>query len=158
MNINLLQKLKQKLKQEPKLADIWGFYMDHFADHEEFTDMGEPLRDEVLDAALINCCKEMYSNPKSVAGSDRPQSLAQQQTNSESDFGLLYAGKADKIVVEFMSIYLAKQRFFHGPVEIDGRYGGMFYFEDIKTGMVAIPGEAPMVNYSRFSITEPDLN
>jgi hypothetical protein len=32
-----------------------------------------------------------YSNPKSVAGSDRPQSLAQQQTNSESDFGLLYA-------------------------------------------------------------------
>jgi hypothetical protein len=32
----------------------------------------------------------MYSNPKSVAGSDRPQSLAQQQTNSESDFGLLY--------------------------------------------------------------------
>jgi hypothetical protein len=30
-----------------------------------------------------------YSNPKSVAGSDRPQSLAQQQTNSESDFGLL---------------------------------------------------------------------
>jgi hypothetical protein len=31
-----------------------------------------------------------YSNPKSVAGSDRPQSLAQQQTNSESDFGLLY--------------------------------------------------------------------
>jgi hypothetical protein len=128
MNINLLQKLKQKLKQEPKLADIWGFYMDHFADHEEFTDMGEPLRDEVLDAALINCCKEMYT------------------------------GKADKIVVEFMSIYLAKQRFFHGPVEIDGRYGGMFYFEDIKTGMVAIPGEDPMVNYSRFSITEPNLN
>jgi type I restriction enzyme M protein len=32
----------------------------------------------------------VYSNPKSVAGSDRPQSLAQQQTNSESDFGLLY--------------------------------------------------------------------
>jgi hypothetical protein len=128
MNINLLQKLKQKLKQEPKLADIWEFYMDYFADHEEFTDMGEPLRDEVLDAALINCCKEMY------------------------------AGKADKIVVEFMSIYLAKQRFFHGPVEIDGRYGGMFYFEDIKTGMVAIPGEDPMVNYSRFSITEPNLN
>jgi hypothetical protein len=128
MNINLFQKLKQKLKQEPKLADIWEFYMDHFADHEEFTDMGEPLRDEVLDAALINCCKEMY------------------------------AGKADKITVEFMSIYLAKQRFFHGPVEIDGRYGGMFYFEDIKTGMVAIPGEDPMVNYSRFSITEPNLN
>jgi hypothetical protein len=128
MNINLLQKLKQKLQQEPKLADIWEFYMDHFADHQEFTDMGTPLRDEVLDAALINCCKEMY------------------------------AGKADKIVVEFMSIYLAKQRFFHGPVEIDGRYGGMFYFEDIKTGMVAIPGEDPMVNYSRFSITEPNLN
>jgi hypothetical protein len=128
MNINLFQKLKQKLRQEPILADIWGFYMDHFADHQEFTDMGEPLRDEVLDASLINCCKGMY------------------------------AGKADKITIEFMSIYLAKQRFFHGPVEMEGRYGGMFYFEAIKMGMVAIPGEDSMVKYSRFSINEPNLN
>lgn len=128
MNINLLQKLKQKLKQEPKLADIWEFYMDHFADHREFADLGEPLRDEVLEAALTNCCKEMC------------------------------AGKGDKILVKFMSIYLAKQRFFHGPVEIEGRYGGMFYFEDIKTGMVAVPGEDQIVNYSRFSVTEPNLN
>lgn len=30
------------------------------------------------------------SSPQSVGGSDRPQSLAQQQTNSESDFKLLY--------------------------------------------------------------------
>jgi thioredoxin-like negative regulator of GroEL len=36
VNINLLQKLKQKLRQEPILADIWLFYMDHFADHAEF--------------------------------------------------------------------------------------------------------------------------
>jgi hypothetical protein len=70
----------------------------------------------------------------------------------------MYAGKGDQITVEFMSIYLAKQRFFHGPVKIEGRQGGMFYFEDIKTGMVAIPGEDPMINYSRFSITEPNLN
>jgi hypothetical protein len=30
------------------------------------------------------------SNPKSVAGSDRTQSLAQQQNHSKSDLGLLY--------------------------------------------------------------------
>jgi hypothetical protein len=57
-----------------------------------------------------------------------------------------------------MSIYLAKYRFFHGSIGIEGRYGGMFYFEDIKMGLLAIPGEPPMVKYSRFSISEPDLN
>jgi hypothetical protein len=128
VNINLLQKLKQKLRQEPILADIWRFYMDHFIDHAEFANMGEPLHSEQLEAALVNTCRQMF------------------------------ADKGELLIAEFMSIYLAKYRFFHGSVRIEGRYGGMFYFEDIKMGLLAIPGEPPMVKYSRFSISEPDLN
>jgi hypothetical protein len=128
VNINLLQKLKQKLRQEPILADIWRFYMDHFVDHAEFANMGEPLHSEQLEAALVNSCRQMF------------------------------ADKGELLIAEFMSIYLAKYRFFHGSVRIEGRYGGMFYFEDIKMGLIAIPGEPPMVKYSRFSISEPDLN
>jgi hypothetical protein len=36
--------------------------------------------------------RDLYSNPKSVGGSEWPQSLTQQQTNSASDLGLLYVG------------------------------------------------------------------
>ncbi|NDJ26266.1 hypothetical protein GS682_32830 [Nostoc sp. B(2019)] len=43
MNIDRLQSLKQKLASEADLSNIWLFYMDHFADHAEFTDLGEPI-------------------------------------------------------------------------------------------------------------------
>jgi hypothetical protein len=129
MNINLLSKLKQKLREEAQLSTIWVFYMDHFADHPEFTNMGEPLHNEQLKMALVKSCQQMF------------------------------ADQAEQVVIaEFMSIYIARHRFFHGPVKIAGRYGGMFYFEDIKMGLVAIPTDPPMVKYSRFSMTEPDLN
>jgi hypothetical protein len=128
MNINLLQKLKQKLKQEPLLADIWRFYMDRFADHPEFTQMGEPLHSEQLEALLVNACKQIFKD------------------------------KGELLIAEFMSIYIAEYQFFHGSVKIEGRYGGIFYFEDIKMGLLAVPGKPPIVNYSRFSMTEPNLN
>jgi hypothetical protein len=39
-----------------------------------------------------------YSSPKSVAGSNRPQSLVQQQTNSGSDLGLLYYMSHEQLI------------------------------------------------------------
>ncbi|MEH2269267.1 MAG: hypothetical protein V7K68_12665 [Nostoc sp.] len=43
MNIDQLQELKRKLTNDADLSDIWLFYMDHFADLPEFTDLGEPV-------------------------------------------------------------------------------------------------------------------
>jgi hypothetical protein len=43
MKIERLQELKVKLTQEKDLSKIWLFYMDHFADYSEFTDLGAPL-------------------------------------------------------------------------------------------------------------------
>ncbi|MGH1395805.1 MAG: hypothetical protein ACRAVC_17530 [Trichormus sp.] len=60
MNINRLQELKQKLTSEADLSDIWLFYMDHFADHVEFTELGEPLYNEYLNAVLHKTCQQMF--------------------------------------------------------------------------------------------------
>jgi hypothetical protein len=60
MNIDRLQELKQKLTSETDLSNIWVFYMDHFADHAEFTDLGEPAYNEYLDAVLHKTCQQMF--------------------------------------------------------------------------------------------------
>lgn len=122
MKINRLQELKQKLKKEADLSHIWTFYMDHFADHPEFTDMGEPAHNEYLDAVLDKICQEMF-------------------------------GRAIKIT-NFYLIYIAKYQLFHGPFKIQGRIGGVIYFEDIKIGLLAVSADYPPtdeVKYSRFS-------
>ncbi|WP_340095191.1 hypothetical protein [Nostoc punctiforme] len=54
MNIDRLHELKQKLTNDADLSDIWLFYMDHFADLPEFTDLGEPAYNEYLVVRQVN--------------------------------------------------------------------------------------------------------
>ena len=60
MNIERLQELKQKLINEKDLSQIWLFYMDHFADHQEFTNLGEPTHNYYLDVVLDKTCQQMF--------------------------------------------------------------------------------------------------
>lgn len=60
MNIDRWQELKQKLTIEPDLSDIWLFYMDHFADHLEFTELGEPKYNQCLDSIIQKTCQQMF--------------------------------------------------------------------------------------------------
>jgi hypothetical protein len=62
MNIGQLQELKQKLTNKADLSNIWLFYMDHFADHAEFTDLGEPAYNEYLDGVIQKTCN-LYLAP-----------------------------------------------------------------------------------------------
>ncbi|WP_375476034.1 hypothetical protein [uncultured Nostoc sp.] len=122
MKIDRLQEFKQKLTNDADLSCIWLFYMDHFADRPEFTDLGEPAYNEYLDAVLQKTCQQMF-------------------------------GRVIKIT-DFFSIYIAPYRFFHGAFQVEGRIGGVIYFEDIKIGLLAVsadysPNDA--VKYSRFS-------
>ncbi|MBC6432168.1 hypothetical protein FM036_15935 [Nostoc sp. HG1] len=122
MNIDRLQELKRKLTNDADLSDIWLFYMDHFADHPEFTDLGEPADNEYLDAVLQKTCQQMF-------------------------------GRAIKIS-DFLLIYIAPYNLFHGAFQVEGRIGGVIYFEDIKTGLIAVSEDYPATNvvkYSRFS-------
>jgi hypothetical protein len=49
MKIKRLKELKQRMVREKDLSKIWLFYMDNFADHAEFTDLGEPIQNDYLD-------------------------------------------------------------------------------------------------------------
>ncbi|MEA5567815.1 hypothetical protein [Anabaena sp. UHCC 0399] len=60
MNINRLQELKQKLTSEADLSKIWSFYMDNFADHLEFTELGEPSDNEYLYTVIHKTCEQIF--------------------------------------------------------------------------------------------------
>ncbi|MEH1929400.1 hypothetical protein [Nostoc sp.] len=122
MKIDRLQELKQKLTNEADLSHIWSFYMDHFADLPEFTDLGEPADNQYLDAVLHKTCQQMFGSVIKITG--------------------------------FFLIYIPNYRLFHGPFQVEGRIGGMIYFEDIKIGLIAVSADYPptdAVKYSRFS-------
>jgi hypothetical protein len=62
-------------------------------------------------------------------------------------------GSAMKITGFFL-IYIAPYRLFHGAFQVEGRIGGVIYFEDIKIGLLAVSADSPptdAVKYSRFS-------
>lgn len=122
MKIERLQELKEKLTSEKDFSNIWNFYMDRFADHPEFTDLGNPAKNKYLDTVVRKTCQEMFGNKIKI-------------TNS-------------------LLIKIAKYKFFHGPFQVDGRIGGVIYFEDINIGLLAVSVDYPatdMVKYSRFS-------
>jgi hypothetical protein len=51
-------------------------------------------------------------------------------------------------------IHIAEQQFFHGPIQVEGRMGGVIYFEDTQVGLLAVSAKFPPtdeVKYSRFS-------
>lgn len=122
MNIDRLQSLKQKLTNDADLSDIWLFYMDHFADWPEFTDLGEPADNEYLDAVLQKTCQQMFHRAINIS--------------------------------DCLLIYIAPYHLFHGAFQIEGRIGGVIYFEDIKIGLIAVSADYPPtdeVKYSRFT-------
>ena len=123
MNRVLFQELKQKLVQDADLSQIWLFYMDHFADHSEFIELGEPVNNAFLEAVVPQICQQMFGGEISV-------------------------------IHDLFLIYIAEHQFFHGPIQVGGRPGGVIYFEDEKIGLLAVSAEFPPtdeVKYSRFS-------
>ena len=61
-------------------------------------------------------------------------------------------GKMTKIT-DLLPIYIPEYQFFHAPFFANHHIGGLIYFEDIQTGLIAISPPPPddMVKYSRFS-------
>jgi hypothetical protein len=62
MKIQRLRELKQKLIEEKDLSKIWLFFMNHFADHQAFTNLGEPAHYDYLDAVLQATCQQIFGN------------------------------------------------------------------------------------------------
>jgi hypothetical protein len=66
MKIGQWQKLKRKLTHESDLSKIWSFYMDRFADREEFTELGEPAQSDYLEAVIPKICQQMFGKAIAV--------------------------------------------------------------------------------------------
>ncbi len=59
----------------------------------------------------------------------------------------------DGIVCTLQLVRLADQRFIHGAVNVAGRVGGVFFFEDVQVGLVAVSDRFPSdeTKMARFS-------
>ncbi len=60
MNSTRWHELKQMLTDESDLSAIWEYYMDHFADHPKFTNMGSRVDDPYLDAVTLSICQHLF--------------------------------------------------------------------------------------------------
>ncbi len=67
MKIERLQELKQKLTSEADLSKIWLFYMDHFADHPEFTELGEPAKNKYLNAIVHKTIEKIFGKATKIS-------------------------------------------------------------------------------------------
>lgn len=122
MQLYRLKQLKQKLLRDKDLSKIWLFYMDEFADHPEFIEVGEPKPDPFLEAVVPQICQQMFGKKVPIQ--------------------------------DLLLIYIPEFKFFHAPFLVDGRTGGLIYFEESKTGLLAVATGFPTsdeVKYSRFS-------
>jgi hypothetical protein len=54
--------------------------------------------------------------------------------------------------VNLLLIHIPEYNFFHGPLQCQGRIGGVIYSDDIKIGLIAMSSSSSdEVKYSRFS-------
>jgi hypothetical protein len=59
----------------------------------------------------------------------------------------------DGMVCTLQLVRLADQQFIHGGVNVAGRIGGVFFFEDVQVGLVAVSDHLPSdeTKMARFS-------
>jgi hypothetical protein len=60
-DIKNLRKLNSKLDKEKDLSKVWNFYMDHFADHQAFTELGEPIKHPFLEEIVPILSKKIFN-------------------------------------------------------------------------------------------------
>ncbi len=66
-NIKRLEELKSRLTREKKLDKVWTFYMDHFADHAEFTELGQPTKHDLIEQVVPAISKQICGEkPKNL--------------------------------------------------------------------------------------------
>ncbi len=120
-DLDRLQDLKQKLSQEKELATIWLYFMDHFADHKAFTDLGDRAYHALVESVIKQLCKQLFGKQ----------------------------GKMGNLLLT----QIPEHQFLHGVFDVQGRMGGVIYFEETLMGLVAITGIPPSseVRYARFT-------
>jgi hypothetical protein len=69
MNFKRWQELKQILTEEKDLSNIWSYYMDHFADHPEFINLGQRVQNQYIDAVVKTTCQQLFGQNVKITNS-----------------------------------------------------------------------------------------
>jgi hypothetical protein len=60
MDLSLLATLKEKLLTAKDFSEVAEYFFDHFGDHPEFMNLGEPAEDGFLDAVLAEVAAQLF--------------------------------------------------------------------------------------------------
>ena len=128
MNWKKLDELKEKMQTVEEFGEAWNFFFDHFAENNEFMSLGHPTKNEMVNKLLREVLKK----------------CSQQHLN-----------KASVVIADMLLIEIPNRHFFHGPAIVDGYMASVFYFDDLKMGMMSLARlGSDWVHYARFSTLE----
>jgi hypothetical protein len=91
LDLRKLTMLKMKLMQEKELKDVMTYFFDHFGESEEFLDVSEPTRHDLVESTLAQTV------------------------------GPMVGSKGKAILVDFILLYIPQYDFYHGAFILNGR-------------------------------------
>lgn len=119
-----LAELKEKMQVEEEFKDIWSFFFDHLGENQEFMTSGQRA-----DAAM-----HQYLEPLL-------EGICQQIVSREV------------MIIQLLLTAVPEHKFYHGPCVTDAGFGCVFYFDDVKMGMMSLSPAlgSGLVHFARFT-------
>src|ERR671932_627323 len=99
LDLRKLTTLKMKLGQEKELADVMNYFFDHFGESQDFIELSEPARHEMLEAILAQTV------------------------------GPLTGIKTKVVLRNFLLLHVPQYQFYHGAFMINGKLANVIYFD-----------------------------
>lgn len=111
-----------------EFGEAWTFFFDHLGENSQFMNLGKPTKNKPVNKTLKEILKK----------------VGQQHLN-----------KPSVLVSNMLLIEIPNRHFFHGPAMVDNYIASLFYFEDVKMGMISLARlGSGWVHYARFSTLE----
>jgi hypothetical protein len=126
MDWKRLDRLKEKLQTAEEFSEVWRFFLDHFGENEDFLSLGAPTRNDALARFLEEALR----------------------TSGEK-----HLKRSPVRISRMLLIDLPERSFLHGPAMVNDFTAGLFYFADVRMGMIALCRKGSLwAHFSRFSL------
>lgn len=125
MDWKKLDELKQMTQTADEFGPVWKFFFDHLGENPEFMNLGRPTKNKLVTKLIKETLKAT---------------------------GQAHLNKQAVLVSNLLLIEIPKRGFYHGPAMVDDHMASLFYFEDLKMGMISLAKlGSGWVHYSRFT-------
>lgn len=121
-HLKKLQLLKLKLAESQSLEPVLTYFYDHVSNDQEFIEMGQPARHDLLESMIHQIVGQQILKIK------KPK--AQQ----------------------FMLLHLPDYHFYHGGCILNGLFTQYIYFDDIDVGAIVVLLPDMSTTRMRFSV------